>query len=89
MKKENKIITLIINLAKFIFSEVEFNKFFSYLKLNLYNAMRIFVEEKLGTLETKFVLNKEDAVIEAQIEKCRRLDTVITDLCISNLAIKT
>ena len=87
MKKENNIMNLIINLAKFIFSEVEFNKFISYIKLKLFNSMRMFVEEKLEYLETKYILDRENAVIEAQIDKCRRLDAVVTDLYIDNLAL--
>ncbi|MGK2861895.1 MAG: hypothetical protein ACSLE0_08175 [Chitinophagaceae bacterium] len=89
MKKENKIIDLIINLAKFVFSEIEFNRFLSLIKLKLFNQMRIFVEEKLEYLETKLIISKNDTVLEAQLSKCRELDTVVTDLYIDSAVIIT
>ena len=85
MKKENTIITMIINLSKFIFSEIEFNKFISYIKLNLLAQMRLFVEEKLEYLETRLILYREDAVLEAQLHKCRKLDAAVTELYMDSL----
>lgn len=85
MNKKNDIITMLINLAKFVFSEVDFNRFISYIKLKLYTNMRLFVEQRLEYLETKYVLQRENAVLEAQIDKCRRLDAAVTDLCIDSL----
>lgn len=83
MKK--KTITLILNLAKFIFTDKEYNKLLSYVKLNLLNSIRIFVEEKLEFLEATLVLYKNDTVIEAQLKKCRELDTVITEEYMNSL----
>jgi hypothetical protein len=87
MNKNNNIIKLLINLAKFVFSEVEFNKFISFVKLNLFNSMRLYVEEKVEMLETKLVLYRDNAILEAQLVKCKKLDDIVTDLYIDNLAV--
>lgn len=83
--KKNNIINLIINLAKFIFSETEFNKFLSFVKLKLYTNMRIYVEEKVKYLKTKVVLYKDNAIFEAQLKKSIKLDNIVTDLYINSL----
>jgi hypothetical protein len=81
-KKTKKVITM---LATFIFSDIEFKKLMSYLSLNLLNSARLYVEEKLELLETTVILFAEDAVINLQIKKCRKLDDIITDVYISSL----
>lgn len=83
--KRNTLMNTIINLAKFIMSEEEFSKFMVYLKMKLYARLRLFVEEILEDLETKFILYRDNTVLEAQIEKCKRLDVLVTDLYVDSL----
>jgi hypothetical protein len=85
MKK--KVINVIKTLAAFIFNDVEFKKLMSYISLNLLNNARLYIEEKLDLLEASIVLNKEDIVIKLQVEKCRKLEDIITDQYISSLIV--
>lgn len=85
MNKKNNVINIIINLAKAIMSEADYNKFISYLKMKLYGRLRLFVEEVLEMLQAKAILYKNDPILEAQIIKCRRLDVLVTDLYVDKL----
>lgn len=85
--KKNEIIKTIINLASFIFTEVEFNTFMSYLKLNLFNNLRLFVEEKLESLSFRQVIEPNNNVLKKQIEKCTILDSFVTDMQLSEIEV--
>jgi len=78
---------IIVMLATFIFNDVEFKKLMSYISLNLLNNARLFVEEKLELLEATIVLYTEDTVIKEQVNKCRKLEDIITDEYISSLSV--
>ena len=82
-----KVMTLIISLCTFIFTDIEFNKLITYLRTKLYNSARLYVEEKLELLEATLILFMEDSIIEEQIKKCRRLDDIVTDIYINNLVV--
>lgn len=85
--KKNELLQKIINLASFIFEAIEFNRFMSYLKLNLINNLRIFVEEKLESLSLRQVIEPNSILLNKQIEKCIQLDSLITDIQLSNLEV--
>lgn len=85
--KNKKIINIIINMAKFIFTQIEFSKFLSFLKLKMYNRLRIFVEEKLEFLETEFILYTNNLVIESQIKECKKLDFMVTEMYLNDLVV--
>lgn len=85
--KKNELLQKIINLASFIFETIEFNRFMSYLKLNLINNLRIFVEEKLESLSLRQVIEPNSILLNKQVEKCIQLDSLITDIQLSNLEV--
>lgn len=84
MKKTN-IINMMINLARFALDAVSFNTFMTYLSSQLYGKLRLFIEEKVEQLEVSVILSRDDDMLEAQLDKCRRLDVLVTDLYVESL----
>ena len=80
-----KVKKLVLNLASFIFDDVEFKRLISYINLELFNNARLYVEEKLEYLETTLVLYLEEGVTQSKIQKCRKLDDLLTEEYINSL----
>jgi len=85
--KEKKTFNLLLNLAKTIFDDEDYNIIVNYLNERSFNNLRLFVENKLERLKAKLILYKNDSVLEAQIERCEEMDTLATNLYIDNLAV--
>ena len=58
---DKKLKLQIINLAKFVFEDVEYIKFMYYLNNNKFNDLRLFVDEKLELLD---LLPKNEIILK-------------------------
>jgi len=75
---DKKLKLQIINLAKFVFEDVEYIKFMYYLNNNKFNDLRLFVDEKLELLD---LLPKNEIILK-QLQYCDELEDIVVDLYI-------
>ncbi len=82
MKKE--ILQKINNLAKFIFDEVNFNKFFALIANNELNEARLFLDSQLDELKMLLELTDNEEGLLNQYKQCDELFDIVIDLIIKS-----
>lgn len=69
----------ILNLSKFIFEDIEFNKIQLLLKRNRLNDIRLIVSEKIELLELIKNSSEYNDILDLQIKYCNELEDIVLD----------
>jgi len=69
----------ILNLSKFIFEDIEFNKIQLLLKRNRLNDIRLIVSEKIELLELIKNSSEHNDILDLQIKYCNELEDIVLD----------
>ena len=72
------------NLCQFIFKDKDYNNIMQNLRKNNIAIIRLFIEDYIEKVSVDLVNNPNDTVLQNEMNMCRRLDSIITDLYIKH-----